>query len=173
MNYVGNFISWITPKLIHHLEQHRGDHVPVWQPDRWSGHPLLEEYKELARPAYSTNSPMFHQFNYKSKDMENFKINLPNFPVIRKHSAWWFVKLNPGEMQAIHIDPHLIEVDNPVRYSLFLEDWHPGHIFVYDNAILTNYKAGDVYEWSDPMCVHGCVNTSNKVRYTLQVTYHD
>jgi spermidine synthase len=105
--------------------------------------------------------------------MQGFKIDLPKFPKERKNWAWWFVKLLPGQMQAMHIDPHLIEVKDPVRYTLYLEDYHPGHIFVWDDKISSNYKAGDVYEWSDPMIVHGCVNISYKTRYTLQVTGHD
>ena len=76
-------------------------------------------------------------------------------------------------MQAMHIDPHLVEVANPVRYTMFLQDWEPGHIFVYDDQMLSNYKAGDLYEWSDPMIVHGVVNIGFNNRYTLQITMHD
>lgn len=173
MRYVGNFREWITPELMNHLKSHDGDLTPVWQPERWTGHPVLEEYKEKARPVYSDNTPLFHQFNGGSKDMKNFSIVLPNFPETRSKCHWWFVKLKPGEMQAMHVDPHLLEVKNPLRYSVFLEDWEPGHIFVYDNVMLSDYSAGDVYEWSEPMCVHGCVNIGYTTRYTLQVTYHD
>jgi len=173
MEYIGNFKDWITPELMQHLSTHDGDTTPVWQPERWSGHPLLEQYKEMARPVYSQNTPLFQQFNAGSADMQGFKIDLPKFPKERKNWAWWFVKLLPGQMQAMHIDPHLIEVKDPVRYTMYLEDYHPGHIFVWDDKISSNYKAGDVYEWSDPMIVHGCVNISYKTRYTLQVTGHD
>jgi hypothetical protein len=76
-------------------------------------------------------------------------------------------------MQAMHIDPHLVEVKNPVRYTMFLEDYHPGHIFVWDDKMASNYKAGDVFEWSDPMIVHGCVNISFQTRYTMQITMFD
>lgn len=172
MQYISNYKDWITPELMTHLETHEGDLAYVWQPERWSGHPLLEQYKEMARPVYSKNSPVFHQFNANSKDMQGFNIVLPDFPEKRKHCFWWFVKLLPGEMQAMHIDPHLVEVKNPVRYTMYLEDYHPGHIFVWDDKISV-YKAGDVFEWSDPMIVHGCVNISYKTRYTLQVTMHD
>lgn len=173
MKYINNYSSWITPELLNHLITHTGDITPVWQPDRWTGHPLLEEYREMARPVYSQNTPLFQQFNAKSKDMQEFDIVLPEFPEQRKYCHWWFVKLLPGQMQAMHIDPHLIEVKNPVRYTMFLEDFQPGHIFVYDDKMISNYKAGDVYEWSDPMMVHGVVNIGYNNRYTLQVTMHD
>lgn len=173
MRYVGNFKEWITPELMNHLKSHDGDLTPVWQPDRWQGHPLLDQFRELARPGYSANKHDFQQFNQKSKDMENFNILLPEFPEKRKYCFWWFVKLLPGQMQAMHIDPHLVEVQNPVRYTMFLKDFEPGHIFVYDDKMISNYKIGDVYEWSDPMIVHGVVNIGYSTRYTLQVTMHD
>lgn len=173
MKYIGNFANWIDPLLMEHLKTHEGDYTPVWQPDRWRGHPLLDKFRELARPGYSKNSPMFHQFNIKSKDMQGIVVNLPDLPETRNCCFWWFVKLLPGEMQAMHIDPHLVEVSNPVRYTMFLQDWEPGHIFVYDDKMISNYKAGDVYEWSDPMIVHGVVNIGFNTRYTLQITMHD
>lgn len=172
MKYIGNYASWITPELMDHLQNNDGDHVPVWQPDRWQGHPILDEYRKKAI-CYSKNSPMFHQFNSNTKDMQSFKVELPKLPESREHTFWWFVKLYPGEMQAMHIDPHLVEVKNPVRYTMFLQDWEPGHIFVYDDKILSNYKSGDVYEWSDPMIVHGVTNIGYNNRYTLQITMHD
>lgn len=173
MRYIGNYKDWITPELMNHLETHNGDLMPVWQPERWQGHPLLDQFREMARAGFAHKNHDFHQFNAKSADMENFKVVLPKFPEKRKHCFWWFVKLLPGEMQAMHIDPHLVEVKNPVRYTMYLQDYHPGHIFVWDDKMSSNYKAGDVFEWSDPMIVHGCVNISYLTRYTLQVTMHD
>ncbi len=73
----------------------------------------------------------------------------------------------------MHIDPQLTEVSNPVRYTMFLQDWEPGHIFVYDDKIAVNYKAGDMFEWSDPMIVHGPANIGYNTRYTLQITMYD
>jgi len=173
MKLIDNYVSWITPELMKHLRTCTGDTTPVWQPDRWQGHPLLDQYREKARPGYSHKDHNFQQFNAKSKDMQGFDIVLPLFPEQRKQCHWWFVKLLPGQMQAMHIDPHLVDVENPVRYTMFLEDFQPGHIFVYDDKMISNYKAGDVYEWSDPMIVHGVVNIGYNTRYTLQVTMHD
>ena len=73
----------------------------------------------------------------------------------------------------MHIDPFLVEVKRPVRYSLFLQDFTPGHIYVYDNKMISDYKKGDLYEWSDPMCIHGCANIGFNNRYTFQITLHD
>ena len=173
MEFIGNFKDWITPDLMEHLKTRTGDTTPVWQPDRWQGHPLLDQFREMARPGFAHKDHNFQQFNSGSEDMKDFEVILPEFPKQRKMCFWWFVKLLPGQMQAMHIDPHLVEVKDPVRYTMFLEDFQPGHIFVYDDKMISNYKAGDVFEWSDPMIVHGVVNIGYNTRYTLQVTMHD
>jgi len=173
MKYIGNYRDWITDELMNHLRTRDGDTAYVWQPNRWQGHPLLDKFRELARPGYAHKNHDFQQFNRNSIDMQGFEIVLPDLPEKRNRCFWWFVKLLPGQMQAMHIDPHLVEVDNPVRYTMFLQDFEPGHIFVYDDKMLSNYKAGDVYEWSDPMIVHGVVNIGYNTRYTLQITAHD
>lgn len=173
MKFIANYKDWITDDLMNHLRTHDGETRPVWQPERWQGHPLLDEFRELCRVGYAHRNHDFQQFNNSCADMQDFPIILPTLPEQRNMCFWWFIKLLPGQMQAMHIDPHLVEVTNPVRYTMFLEDYHPGHVFLYDDFLATNYKAGDMFEWSDPMCVHGCVNISFKTRYTLQITMHD
>ena len=109
MDYIGNYKSWITPELMNHLETHEGDTTPVWQPDRWQGHPILDQFREMARPGFAHKSHDFQQFNAGSNDMQSFKIVLPSLPKTRSRCHWWFVKLLPGQMQAMHIDPHLVD----------------------------------------------------------------
>jgi len=111
--------------------------------------------------------------NPASSEIQNFNFELPELPAKRNNLNWWFVILYPGEFQPIHVDPALTKVKNPIRYTIFLQDWEPGHIFVYDDKILTNYKAGDMYEWNDPMIIHAPANVSYNTRYTLQITLYD
>jgi hypothetical protein len=174
MKYIGNYQPWIRAHgIMEHLTKCQGDRTPVWQPHRWKGNPLLEKFTEMARPGYSSNRHFFHQMNPRSKEMQDFKWSLPAVPEKRTNINWWFVMLYPGEFQAIHIDPQLTEVINPVRYTMFLQDWEPGHIFVWDNKYIADYKAGDMYEWSCPMTVHAPANIGYNTRYTLQITLHD
>jgi hypothetical protein len=173
MIFLKNYADWITPEIMNHIETHDGDLVPVWQPDRWKGHPMLDEARERARPGYAHRTHDFHQFNPSSTDMQDFKFELPKIEGDNRPVLWWIVKLYPGQMQAMHFDPHLIETPNPKRYTLFLQDWQPGHIFTWNDKMLANYKAGDLYEWSDPMCYHGVVNIGYETRYTLQITTYD
>ena len=81
MKFIGNYKHWIDEQqIIEHLVACQGDCTPVWQPDRWSGNPTLEKFKEMARPGYSSNKHFFHQINPKSKEMQDFKFTLPNVP---------------------------------------------------------------------------------------------
>jgi hypothetical protein len=174
MNYIGNCANWISENnIIDMLNSKQGETTPVWQPDRWTGNETLEKFKEMARPGYSNNKFFFHQLNAGSPEMEGYDFVYPDLPETRKNAPWWFVKLYPGEFQAMHIDPQLTEVSNFVRYTMFLQDWEPGHIFAYDDKMLSNYKAGDLYEWSDPECIHGPANIGYNPRLTLQITLHD
>jgi hypothetical protein len=171
--FIKNDRDWITSKLMNHLSTTAGDKIPVWQPERWVGHALLDKFREDARPFFEKETPYFQQYNNTSIDMQNFPIQLPELPKKRINCQYWFIKLLPGQMQTMHIDPHLVDVKNPVRYSMFLQDYVPGHVFVFDDFMATNYKAGDIFEWSEPECIHACVNVSYIIRYTLQITLYD
>jgi hypothetical protein len=174
MKYIGNYKSWMEEqKIMEYLTAVKGEKTPVWQPEKWTGHPILDKFQELCRPGYSDNKHFFHMLGPTAPEMKNFNFELPDLPESRSQVNWWFVKLYPGEFQAMHIDPHLTDVKDPIRYTMFLQDWEPGHIFVWDNQYIADYKAGDMYEWSDPMTVHGPANIGYNTRYTLQITLHE
>lgn len=154
-----------------YITEHDGDTVPVWQPDRWRGHPMLDEARERARAGFAHRNHDFQQFNSNTAGM--IKFDLPVIEGDDRQQLWWIIKLHPGQMQAMHFDPHLLGCSNPKRYTMFLEDWQPGHIFTWDDKMLSNYKAGDMYRWNDPMCYHGVVNIGYNTRYTLQITTVD
>lgn len=174
MKYIGNFHSWIVKNnILEFLQSIKGDNVPVWQPNRWQGNKTLETVRENVREGYSNNKFFFHQVNKNSKECTDFYFEWPKINYNKKKYFWWFVILYPGEFQPMHIDPHLTEISSFERYTMFLQDWQPGHIFTYDNKMLSDYKSGDMYEWNNPNTLHGPVNIGYKPRYTLQITGYD
>jgi hypothetical protein len=175
MRLIGNYKDWLTERIVNHFSTHMGDIVPVWQPERWKGHPLLEAGLESVRAGYSDNKHFFQQFNTRTPDMQGFDMELPRLPDDDRHALWWVIKLLPGQMQPMHFDPHLLDsgIKNPKRYTLFFQDYKPGHIFNYEDKIISNYKSGDMYLWDDPMVYHGVVNIAHDTRYTLQITTYD
>ncbi len=172
MKYIGNYLDWVTPEVWDVLINTNGDTVPVWQPDKWRGTPMLDHARERARPGYSDNKHFFQQFNKNTKGMENLISSMP-IPMVRKYFSWWFIKLLPGQMQFMHIDPHVETEKDVLRYTMFLSDYHPGHIFTYEKGMITDYKAGDLYLWDDAMSFHGVCNIGFENRYTFQFTMHD
>jgi hypothetical protein len=171
MILIKNYADWIPATLMEYLKTHDGDTVPVWQPEKWQGNPMLDAAREQTRIGYSHRHDHFQQFTSQTKGMVDFE--LPVIPDDDRRQLWWIIKLYPGQLQPIHFDPHMLEAKNPKRYSMFLEDWKPGHIFVWNDKYISNYQAGDLYIWDDPMMLHGVSNIGHDIRYTLQITTYD
>lgn len=174
MKFIKNYKDWpMCEQLLALVKNSNGDTVPVWQPERWTGKPELEEARDILRQGYANRHDVFQQFNPSTKEMKNFNFSLPDIPNDDRQSYWWVVKLLPGQMQPMHFDPHLLETKNPKRYTMFLQNWIPGHIFVYNDKYISNYQAGDLFLWDDPMMQHGVVNIGFADRYSLQITTFD
>jgi hypothetical protein len=175
MKFIGNYKSWIEDQGIAKFLM-----SCQWEPssllsavEKLTGHPVIDKIQKQAKPWYSKDDKFFYMLGPHSLEMKKFKFELPKLPETRKEVNWWFVKLNPGEFQCMHVDAHTLDVKNLVRYTIFLQDWEPGHIFVLDNQYIANYKAGDMYEWSDPLSLHGPANIGFNPRYTFQITLND
>jgi hypothetical protein len=191
MNYIGNENNWITNELMDLLENNSGSKLPVWNPNRFRGHPLLDKVRIAGESYFGEKIPnnFFHVFYSQTDCMKNYNFVLPDLIPSQESIVWWFSKLDPGEYQFMHYDAILLGVAhddpeftnvasakkliNPKRYTMFLQDYHPGHVFIYDDKISINYKKGDIFEWSNQETLHGVVNISFKTRYTLQLVMYD
>ena len=172
MRYIGNYQEWITPELLNILLNNDGEVTPVYQPDKWSGRPDYDDArKELESAGYPAGNHYFCQYTKDTECLQHLDIKMP-FDIDRVYH-WWIIKLNPGQMQPMHFDPHVKLVENCKRYTMPLADYVPGHVFVYDDYLLKNYRAGDMFEWDDSSCYHGVVNISYTPRLTLQISIHD
>ena len=45
MKYIGNEARWITDEMMLLLQNNAGSKLPVWSPDRFRGHPLLDKIR--------------------------------------------------------------------------------------------------------------------------------
>lgn len=182
MKFVANYAEWIPENFLDYIETLETGHIVVGDApgnnknkDNWN-HPLIEKYKDLATPNYAGKTYGWSQWFGVSEEIQSKEIKLPELPVEREKTLWWVVRLRPGEFQPTHADPHLYGTSDPVRYTLFLQDWEPGHIFVYDtDKTVVNYKAGDLYEWNPEHVfeLHGAANISYKPRYTIQIAMYN
>jgi len=191
IKYIGNEVEWITDELLTLLETNTGSRLPVWNPNRWHGHPLLDKIRNMGETHFGNNIPndCFTVFYTPTPGLENYKFSLPNLIPPQQEITWWFSKLSPGEYQFVHYDARLLGVIhndldftnvhrtctliNPKRYTMYLQDYEPGHVFIYEDKMSVNYKKGDIFEWSGPEILHGVANISYTNRYTLQLIMSD
>lgn len=165
MIYLGNYKDWFKQEWINELLVSTGTPRPSQgkKPDS-----IQEEYEySKARAAgYKDDQTYFFMFD---KNNVSFEIKPP---FIDGKFHWWITKMLPGNFMPVHRDPHTLYQANSKRYWMPLQDWEAGHIFVYEDKIITNYRAGDVWCYEDATALHGAANIGLTTRLILQVSTH-
>jgi hypothetical protein len=164
MKFVGNFSRWVNP-LWEHLVLTRTGQA---RPRDWPASTAVEanEYKRYKEAGYDLTA--VNWWVYEDQDL-NIDIS-PPWTTGQVH--WWITKLLPGQYMPMHTDPDT-HGKNCKRYWVPLQDYHPGHIFMYNDQVITNYKLGDVYTYIDSTDLHGAANIGHIPRIILQVTEYD
>lgn len=163
MEFVGNFKNWIDPTWIEFLKSNRGIARPGegQQPDSPE---MVDQYNKARAAGYKDDDIFFYMFDRHNTD---FNI-IPPFTNEPYH--WWITKMLPGNFMPMHTDPHTSYQKDSKRYWIPLQDYQPGHIFMYEDTVITNYKAGDVWVYSDSNALHGAANIGHTVRLALQIS---
>jgi|TARA_B110000908_G_scaffold3755_1_gene4906 hypothetical protein len=121
------------------------------------------EYARAEEAGYNLNA-----VNWWVYESQNVTFDLIP-PWVTDDYHWWITKLYPGQFMPMHTDPHTHERDCK-RYWVPLQDYHPGHIFMYNNSVINNYNKGDVFEYAHAQDIHGAANIGHIPRLVLQVT---
>ena len=166
MKFIGNFKDWIDPKVVEYLLANDG----VARPNTPGKNPNIQEFIDAENVGYDLSKPWWYHYE---KSIFPFDIKIPI--ETDKTVMWWFIKMKPGGMMPMHRDPHVTfdYVGNPKRYWLAMDDYVPGHVFVYNNIMLSDYKAGDLWMYTDPNELHGACNMSYKTRLSFLFTIYD
>lgn len=86
-----------------------------------------------------------HLINSHSFENGNFPFDMP-FPLEIKHKRedynYTITRYNPGEFVPYHED---FDQEYAIKLWIPLQDYQPGHIFIYKSDILTEYKRGDIF----------------------------
>jgi hypothetical protein len=167
MRYVGNFKDWIDPKWLEEVLASRGYGRPSEgaKPDT----PEMElEYQKAKNAGYRDDAIYFWMF-----DKKNTTFSVPQPPFVKGNYHWWITKMLPGNFMPMHVDPHTLYQTNSNRYWMPLHDWQPGHIFMYNDQVITNYKAGDVWVYKESNALHGAANIGHFPRVVLQVSTYE
>lgn len=181
MKFIGNYKDWLKPEWIEYVLTHTGKEMPRYeyqknniQADIETGEraeccPLHQKYESAG---YSHDSLLYYIFE---QDDLPFKIDLPNFIELKENQGayWNLFKYNPGNILPVHSDRSPKWEKNCDRYWMSWLDWEVGHVFVYDDYMVSNYKAGDLYKFTDPFGVHGAANIGLSPRITFQITTYD
>ena len=122
--------------------------------------------EKLQKDGFDTDKILWWQYTHT-----NLSFDLTP-PFIEGKYHWWIIKLLPGNFLPMHVDP-CGSLKNSNRYWIPFTDWEPGHVFMYENTVLTDYIAGDMYKFENPMALHGSCNIGTKPRIVLQVTTYD
>jgi len=122
----------------------------------------LKDYSKWVDAGYDLNRI---GWEFYTGDSFNWTVPLP----FEGNISWWFSKLNPGDIFPMHVDTYN-ETVNVKRYWVAYTDYQPGHIFTYDNILLTDYKAGDMFEFTDPTMNHGACNIGFTPKISLQIS---
>lgn len=166
MEYIGNFNEWIKEEWLHKLLSEKGTPRPSGGKKPTSPEENLE-YQKARNAGYSDQSTYFYMF-----DKNNFALN-SDPPFVSKNYHWWITKMLPGNFIPVHVDPHTLYEKNSQRYWMPLQNYQPGHIFVYENISITDYKAGDVWRYNNASALHGAINIGHTSRLILQVSTHE
>lgn len=165
MKYLGNYKDWFKQEWIDELLSEQGTPRPK-QGKRPDSPEEELEYANARSAGYRDDQTYFYMFD---KNNVSFDI-VP--PFVEEKFHWWITKMLPGNFMPVHRDPHTLYQKNSKRYWMPLQDWENGHIFIYEDKIITNYRAGDVWFYEDATALHGAANIGLTTRLILQVSTH-
>jgi len=166
MRYIGNFSTSIKDEWIDELLVSTGVPRPA-QGKKPDSKEEESEYNRVRKAGYKDDATYFYMF-----DKNNVSF-VPDLTFIEGRYHWWITKMLPGNFMPMHIDPHTLYQKNSKRYWMPLQDWLPGHIFMYENMVLTDYKKGDLYVYENSDALHGAANIGFEPRLALQISTFD
>ena len=161
MKWIGNFEKDLNPALNKLVMDAKGQA----RPGDWK--PINDVEKELWEKGKSTFD--FGKTMWYVYEQQDLQIDL-KFPWTFGKCHWWITKLLPGQMMPMHTDPLTHEDQTFKRFWVPLQDYVAGHVFLYGNSMIANYKRGDVFEYEHSQDEHGAANLYFEPRLVLQVT---
>lgn len=166
MEFIGNFKQYIKSDWLDEVYESRG----IGRPAEGKKPDSLEEekeYKKAQDAGYKSSDIYFYMF---TKSNTSFDIELP---FIDKKYHWWITKMLPGNFMPMHVDPHTLYEEKSERYWMPLQDYCPGHVFLYENKFISDYQKGDLYRYYDSSALHGAANIGHEPRIVLQISTYE
>lgn len=178
MKYIGNCKDWIEQEWIDRIMTTNGDPCPIHQPANQIGDhkKQIELYNNFVTAGWQDKDFVVNMYTQGiTKEVLDLDITVPPIiPIEGRNYHWWFVKMNPGQVTHWHFDPHTIKHTTAVRYWMALQDYEPGHVFIWENGgFLDDYKAGDIYCFDFADLYHSVLNLGMIPKISFQMTVHE
>lgn len=162
MRLIKNYETWLDQSIVKTIIETNGD----CRPDL--SMPAEEHKKGIAELALTAGYDL-NKIKWTLYYSRHFtkEIKLPFDAGVDSH--WWFCKLNPGDMFPMHQDLFEENKPNIRRFWMPCDNSKLGHIFVYGNKMLEDYRAGDLFEFEDPKEWHAACNLGFEPKISLQI----
>ena len=158
MQFVSNYKQLIEQRTIDYMLNNKGVRKPEFPLVDYQ----MENYLRWTNNGYNMDRIGWNFFTGIDFPWE---IQLPFNNV---NIRWWFSKLDVGDMFPLHTDT--FDTSKTVkRFWMAYTDYQPGHIFTCGNKVLTDYVAGDMFEFTDPDMIHGSCNIGFSPKISLQI----
>lgn len=161
MKYIGNYSTWIKKEWVNTILSTDGQA----RPRDWPPASAVEsaEYSKYKTAGYDLSAVNWWVYEHRDLRLDI----IPPWTSNKIH--WWFTKMMPGQFMPVHTDPHAH--DQPCnRYWMPLQDYEFGHVFLYNNQMISDYKKGDVYMFDNERDMHGAANIGHTPRIMLLIT---
>lgn len=171
MKFLKSNPEWVNQNILKMILDGTGEQRPIvdeqdepWKKDQW------DRWRNCG---YDMKGVSWSMHYWHHLGMENAsELELP-LEVEGKIIEWWFCKINPCCVFPMHVDAFKTEAKNFRRFSVPMQDYIPGHVFVDDADSLVHYKAGDVFEFTDSRSWHGAGNLSMIPKVSFQFVCYD
>lgn len=161
MEFLFNVEDWVDPTWVEMILNTPGKPRPDFS--NLINEYEVNQYQEAMKYGYTFDAPLWTIYE---KDDVDFEIN-PSW--CSGKVSWWITKMMPGQFMPMHSDPFTHD-SNVIRYWVPLMNYEAGHIFIYKDRMITDYKLGDVYRFDVAKEIHGAANIGYTPRIMLQIS---
>lgn len=164
IKYLGNSTDWINQSHLKTILETDGDKRTIYKtenaPEKAS---QVSSWKDLG---YELKGAEWFMYYYSHFGLSSVTDLVTPFKIDRPFN-WWYTKLMPGSVFPLHVDT--FDETHSRRIWIAMQDYQPGHVFIYEGKVLDDYKAGDAFEFENPKAWHGAANIGFEPKISLQL----
>lgn len=168
---IKNNAEWVNQELLTKIISGTGEQRPLideqdepWKRDQW------QRWIDTGYDMKGVSWNMFYWHHLGMKAMEDLVLPID---ICAERIEWWFSRIDPCCVFPMHVDAFKTECKNFRRFSVPMQDYVDGHIFIYEGKNLEGYRAGDVFEFENPRAWHGAANLSMIPKVSFQFVCYD